>query len=138
MVETFDPDVLVEPERAERRRAAGCEVLVVEDDPDLRETLVSILEQEGYRARAARDGREALEILAGGFRPAVLLIDLIMPIMDGWELCEALVQDPKLSSLPVVLMSASGGPLPPPRPTKLVRLLRKPFTFEQLVAAIAK
>src|SRR5438445_221478 len=70
MVETFDPDVLVEPERAERRRAAGCEVLVVEDDPDLRETLVSILDQEGYRARAACRGELEAVHVAHGLRGA--------------------------------------------------------------------
>jgi CheY-like chemotaxis protein len=65
-------------------------------------------------------------------------VDLIMPIMDGWELCEALAVDARYDALPVILMSASGGPLPPPRRAKAVRLFKKPFTFSQLLDAVAK
>jgi CheY-like chemotaxis protein len=114
------------------------EVMIVEDDMDLRETLGSIVAAEGYRVTTAHNGREALSLLLGGYRPAVILVDLIMPVMDGWQLCEELATDPQLQDIPVILMSASGGPLLPPRPPRLVRLFRKPFTFVQLLDAIAK
>lgn len=114
------------------------DVLVVEDDVDLGHTLASVLELEGYRARIAHDGREALALLGTGYTPSLLLVDLIMPVMDGWELCDALAADPRYSELPVILMSASGGPLPPPRRSKGVRLFKKPFTFSQLLDAVAK
>ncbi len=77
-------------------------------------------------------------MLRGGYRPALLLVDLIMPVMDGWELCEALAAEPGVGTVPVILMSASGGPLAPPHPSRLVRLFKKPFTFSQLLDAIAK
>jgi CheY-like chemotaxis protein len=124
--------------RTEPRPERGYDVLVVEDDVDLGHTLASVLELEGYRARIAHDGREALALLGTGYRPSLLLVDLIMPIMDGWELCEALAGDTRYSTLPVILMSASGGPLPPPRRSKIVRLFKKPFTFSQLLDAVAK
>src|SRR5207248_404280 len=90
------PEPLADPAPDEEPEPAGTghEVLVVEDDTDLRQTLASILELEGYRVRAAKDGREALAMLRGGYRPSLLLVDLIMPVMDGWELCDALAMEP--------------------------------------------
>jgi CheY-like chemotaxis protein len=134
------PEPLAVPalDEAPAPAATGHEILVVEDDTDLRQTLASILELEGYRVRAAGDGREALGMLRGGYRPSLLLVDLIMPVMDGWELCDALSTEPGFRTVPVILMSASGGPLPPPHPSRLVRLFKKPFTFSQLLDAIAK
>jgi len=114
------------------------DVLVVEDDADLGQSIATVLELEGYRARLAADGREALTLLDTGYRPSLLLVDLIMPVMDGWELCDALAGDERYDEIPVILMSASGGPLPPPHPPKLVRLFRKPFAFSQLIEAIEK
>src|SRR5205814_2293800 len=100
--------------------------------------LGAIVGADGYEVQTARDGREALRVLRSAFRPSVILVDLLMPVMDGWQLCDELAADSELASIPVILMSASGGPLPPPRPSSLVRLFRKPFTFLQLLDAIAK
>jgi len=121
-----------------RHAASGHRVLIVEDDPDLRETLGTIVEAEGYVVMTARNGREALARLVEGFQPSVILVDLLMPVMDGWQLCEEISADAQLGNIPIILMSASGGPFLPPRPANLVRLFRKPFTFVQLLEAIAK
>ena len=130
-----EPDVEPVPLEA---RGKGQRVLIVEDDQDLREALEVIVTSDGYAVRSAHEGREALGILASGYKPAVILVDLLMPVMDGWQLCEELSLDPDLGSIPVILMSASGGPMLPPRPKSLVRLFRKPFTFLQLLQSIEK
>jgi len=81
-------------------------ILVVEDDEDIRETIGEILENEGYEVALAENGQHALELLGGLSRPSLLLVDLIMPQMDGWELVKALARDDRLATIPVVLMSA--------------------------------
>lgn len=81
-------------------------ILIVEDDPDIRETLQHLLETAGYRAPAAGNGKEALELLDSIERPCLILLDLMMPVMDGWAFLTALDQDERLSHLPIVIVSA--------------------------------
>jgi two-component system response regulator MprA len=81
------------------------QVLLVEDDPDLLGSLASLLQAEGYQVQCARHGLEALGRLRGGCRPAVILLDLIMPIMSGWEFRDAQRQDSDLCRIPVVVVS---------------------------------
>jgi CheY-like chemotaxis protein len=81
-------------------------VLVVDDDPSLREMLHIILNDAGYEARAARDGSHALAKLQT-WRPDLILLDLRMPGMDGWSFRRAQLADPSLASIPVVLASAA-------------------------------
>jgi CheY-like chemotaxis protein len=84
-------------------------VLIVEDDPEIRETLKEIIELEGYTAFTAPDGRKALELLRGSAqRPCLVLLDLMMPVMNGWELLDLREQDLKLATIPVVVVSAAG------------------------------
>ncbi len=80
-------------------------VLLVEDDPVLLKSLATFLESEGYTVERARHGLEALGRLRGGFSPAVILLDLMMPIMTGWEFRYAQRQDRDLSGIPVVVIS---------------------------------
>lgn len=82
------------------------DVLVVEDDEDVREALVLLLGDEGVHAVGATDGRDALEKIRAGFRPAVILLDLMMPVMDGERFLRARRADPQLASIPVVVISA--------------------------------
>jgi CheY-like chemotaxis protein len=86
-------------------RRRGVEILLVEDEPDLRKDLAFLLADEGYRVRTAADGAEALALLEGGARPAVILLDLMMPVMDGWETRARLRTTPALSNIPVVILS---------------------------------
>ena len=81
-------------------------VLVVEDDPELLHSLSEVLQSEGYRVARARHGLEALARLRGGARPSVILLDLMMPIMNGWQFRYEQRQDSDLSKIPVVVVSA--------------------------------
>jgi CheY-like chemotaxis protein len=93
-----------ESDRPARRRVPA-QLLVVEDDPDVRETLADILQYEGYRVLTASNGKEALEHLRGASRPDLILLDLMMPVLNGWAVREELLRDPELSAIPVVLLS---------------------------------
>jgi CheY-like chemotaxis protein len=82
-------------------------ILLVEDDHAIRETIAELLEEEGYGVTCAANGAEALELLSAPEVPSLILLDLMMPVMTGWELREALREDPRLASIPVVVISAS-------------------------------
>src|SRR6266404_3592142 len=81
-------------------------VLLVEDDVDSRDALTANLEGFGLVVCEAIDGQEALEQLAAGYRPCAILLDLMMPRMDGWKFRDTQRRDPELCRLPVALMSA--------------------------------
>ena len=83
-------------------------VLIVEDERDIRETLKQVLELEGYNAITASNGKEAIEMLATIPRPCLILLDLMMPVMDGWQFLEAQREDIILATIPVVIVSAAG------------------------------
>jgi CheY-like chemotaxis protein len=85
----------------------GTSILLVEDDPATRGAIKMVLEWEGYRVECAANGREALGRLTAGERPALLLLDLNMPVMDGRQLREEMQRDPALASIPVVTVSAA-------------------------------
>ena len=82
------------------------EVLVVEDDPDLLAALAGALEEEGFDVSRARHGLDALGQLRSGHRPCVILLDLMMPIMNGWQFRHEQRQDRDLAGIPVVVVSA--------------------------------
>ena len=87
-------------------------VLIVDDDADVRRILRTTIEGAGMSAVEAANGREALERLAAGPRPALLLLDLMMPEVDGFGTLDAIRSDPGLADLPVVILTAkdlSGG-----------------------------
>lgn len=86
--------------------AAQPVILVVDDDPDVRESLTDLLGTKGYCVITARDGRQALEYLSGAHAfPGLIIVDLIMPVMSGTELIEALANDPVLRLIPVIVLS---------------------------------
>ncbi|HXG63045.1 MAG TPA: response regulator [Planctomycetota bacterium] len=92
-------------------------VLLVEDDPATRAALGSLLEERGYRVLRAADGREAIELLRATPDVRVVILDLVLPVMDGWRFRAEMSADPKLASIPVVAISAYGdrvaaNPLP--------------------------
>lgn len=82
----------------------GCKVLVVDDDGDNRTVLAELLETAGYMAVCAENGAQAVSLLESGLDPDLILTDLVMPVMTGWELCEALKGRPGWRSIPVVLL----------------------------------
>jgi CheY-like chemotaxis protein len=112
------------------------EVLVVEDDLAIRETLSELLEDEGYQVQSAENGREALDRLRGGHPPRLILLDLMMPVMNGWEFRQAQRRDPTLSNIPVVVLSADDPLADKVSGMAVAGYLAKPFEFEALLATI--
>ena len=112
-------------------------VLVVEDDADLRAAVADILEDEGFEVHVAENGQDALtelgELGTLGRRPCLVLLDLMMPVMDGFTFMERLLADPGLRELPVVVLSASVKE--PPRGARA--MLRKPFEIPLLLDTVA-
>ena len=81
-------------------------ILVVEDDEDAREALVALLQMKGYHAVPASNGREALDYLRRAPKPDLIILDLWMPIMNGWQFREEQIKDPRLAEVPVIIVTA--------------------------------
>jgi CheY-like chemotaxis protein len=109
-------------------------VLVVEDDADLRQSICTVLDDAGYSSRAAENGEVALERVREE-RPCVILLDLMMPIMNGWEFRSEQLRDPKLSSIPVVIMTADGRGADKAR-TLHADYLQKPIHLDALLELV--
>jgi CheY-like chemotaxis protein len=110
-------------------------VLVVEDDRDTREMLASFLELEGYHVETATNGRQALDRLETGDRVCLILLDLMMPVMDGWEFRKRQTQIPALASIPVIVVSAAGRDRI--EQVSATEFLSKPVDMEQLLGRVA-
>ncbi len=112
-------------------------VLVVDDDRDICEAMQTVLELEGYAVVTAADGAEALAWLRAGVRPCMIVLDLMMPKMNGVQFREAQQQDPAIRAIPVVVLSGDGRV-----PTKAANLgvegLRKPVELEVLLEAVRR
>lgn len=80
-------------------------ILVVDDQPESSDAVGLLLEQQGLEVRIAHDGEEALAALHRGFRPCLVVVDLMMPKMDGWEFRQRQLSDPQFAGLPVLIMS---------------------------------
>ena len=113
-------------------------VLVVEDERDALGAIVELLEAEGLPAIGARHGEEALELMRGGWTPALVLVDLKMPVMDGWGFCEQLEADEELRDTPVAIFTASAsiGALPYRRVD--AGFFQKPLDFNRLIKVASR
>jgi len=112
-------------------------ILVVEDDPDIRDVVGDVLALRGYRVTCAGHGLEALEILrATAEKPRLILLDLSMPVMDGWAFLAAQASDPSIDAIPVVVMTAVPTLTAPYPGTACTRTLRKPIALADLIHAI--
>lgn len=108
-------------------------VLVVEDNEDLRSLYQAALAVEGIKAVVAAHGREALDMLeADVVRPDVILLDLMMPVLNGWDFLLLRAKDERLARIPVIVCSATRDNIP-----KDVPFLKKPIDLEELFSAIA-
>lgn len=109
-------------------------VLIVEDDADLREMMAQLLSLEGYQTVSVSNGREALDYLQQRGKPNLILLDLMMPVMDGWEFRRRQSADPALAQVPVVILSA----LDPHRTTGVSAdaFLKKPLNFDHLIELV--
>ena len=84
-------------------------ILVVEDNDDVREMMSITLQLEGHDVVTACNGRQALDVLHRGADPCMILLDLMMPVMNGWQFQEEVAKDPELCEIPVVIVSAASG-----------------------------
>ena len=110
-------------------------VLLVEDDPDIRDIVQDVLEAEGYDVVPASHGKQALEFLydvKNSALPDLVILDMMMPLVDGRHVLEAIRSDVNLSSVPVVVMSAIAHE----KPAGAAAFLRKPFSLDTLFDAV--
>jgi CheY-like chemotaxis protein len=115
---------------------ARARILLVEDDADLRESLCRVLEDAGYEVDGVRNGREALEYLRREEPPCVVLLDLMMPVMTGWEFRDVQRGDPALSDIPVVILTADGRAQSKADSLGVGKYLRKPVQVEELLGTV--
>ncbi len=111
-------------------------ILIVDDSADIRESFCALLEAAGYAVDLAASGDHALRLLRSGLRPSLILLDMMMPGMDGFEFREAQLADPELARIPVIVYS--GYPLEPEAVARLgnVECLQKPHDPERLLGLI--
>lgn len=115
---------------------AQCPVLIVEDDADLREMMAQLLTLEGYRAETVSNGREALKFLHEGPPPDLILLDLMMPVMDGWEFRKVQQGEPALAKVPVVVLTALDQAQARAEGLNGVDFLKKPLDFDRLLEIV--
>ena len=113
-------------------------VLVIDDDPSLREALETIFRMEGYAVATAREGQQAIERLRGGLEPCVILLDLAMPVKDGWQFRREQMRDANLAHIPVIVCSGMDD-----ADTRVPGLgvdyyLRKPIAFDQVLSLVER
>ncbi|MCU1282513.1 MAG: response regulator [bacterium] len=109
-------------------------VLVVDDDDDIRECVANALTDEGYVVITASDGREAIAVLESTPRPCVVLLDLMMPVMTGWQVVDWVRADDTLADLPLVVVSAVASSAP----ANATSVLQKPVALDPLLNAVAR
>ncbi len=121
-----------------RDRFSSPDILVVDDDATLREGLIDLFRLEGLSAIGAESGAEALFLLRAGVHPGVILLDLDMPVMNGWDFVSALEHLPAHPRIPIAIVSGiSSDREMPPRETD-AGFFKKPVNFDALLAAVDK
>jgi CheY-like chemotaxis protein len=114
-------------------------ILIVEDDDDIRRSLADVLEHRGYPVALAHNGLEALEYLRSAPQPPrLILLDLMMPVMDGWQFCAAQREDPTLATIPVVVLSAVTNLRQNAASLHVADYLPKPIELPQLLKSVER
>ena len=111
-------------------------VLLIDDDADIRAIVAQVLELEGYRVHTACDGAQALKNMRLGPPPRLILLDLMMPGMNGWQFRRAQLADPTLATIPVVVLSGGGGLSAEPDDIGAAGFLRKPIDLTTLLEVV--
>ena len=119
-----------------RDRFSSPDILVIDDDATLREGLIDLFRIEGLSAVGAESGAEALFLLRAGVHPGVILLDLDMPVMNGWDFLSALENLPALPRIPIAIVSgiASDREIPPREAD--AGFFKKPVNLDALLAAV--
>jgi CheY-like chemotaxis protein len=110
-------------------------VLIVEDNADLREMMAQMLSVEGFEPRVAVNGRDAIDQLTAGFTPDVILLDLMMPVMDGQHFLEQCRRDPRCAGIPVIVLSATSDRTPH---VEASAVFRKPLDFARVLETVRR
>lgn len=116
----------------------AAQILVVEDDLSIREMLIECLSDEGYAVASAIHGADALHYLRRAPQPRVILLDLTMPVMDGWEFWREHQRDPALRDIPVVVLSADRSVQKPGHALPGTLALAKPINIDTLLNVVAQ
>ncbi len=111
-------------------------ILIVEDDADNATALREVLQEEGYSVARASNGVEALTKLREGPIPSLILLDLMMPEMDGSTFAKAVRAEPKWNQIPIVLLSASGRAAERAQAPGVDRFLHKPVDLTTLLNVV--
>lgn len=109
-------------------------VLIVEDEEDLREMMREALESKGYSVVTAEEGQEALHKIDGIDHLCLVLLDLLMPGMNGWDFFEKMRERPELAAVPVIVHSSASSRAP----AGVTRVLQKPIMFERLISVVGE
>ena len=123
-------------------RNARCElvkrVLIVEDDADMGQSLADVLEEGGFHTAVAQNGLQALEQLHAGMRPDLILLDMTMPVMNGWEFRREQRAIPEFARVPVVVLTADGEPRRKAVSIDAQGCLAKPVSIDDLLREIER
>jgi len=114
-------------------------VMVVEDDETIRDSLIEYLADKGYQTKGAADGKQALdELAADPVAPCLIVLDLMMPVMDGWTFRAEQMRDPQLAQIPVVVISAVRDVAKQVKDLGLIGYLKKPIDLKQLLTIVSE
>ena len=124
----------------EKQEGARGAVMIVDDDDAIREALEDVLSDEGYEVVGVSDGQQALDYLHDDLhaqkRPSAILVDLWMPVMDGWKFLDALLEDPRFSRIPLVVLTAARDQRA--RDLRVAEVLTKPVQLQQVLGALER
>lgn len=113
-------------------------ILIVDDDDDIRESFCEVLADEGFTVGGARNGHDALEYLETHPTPNLIVLDLMMPVMDGPEFRHRQLADPRWAAIPVLVMSASDRGAEIATELGVTAFLAKPARVKELIAAVTR
>jgi CheY-like chemotaxis protein len=116
----------------------GLPLMIIDDDNDLRDALVDIMADVGYEVAPYDDARKALDALENGLTPFLILLDLMMPGMSGWEFRAAQLENPKLAPIPVVVVTAATSMSEESRCLGDVAIVHKPFALDVLLPIVVQ
>jgi len=108
-------------------------ILIVDDEADIRDSLEEYFVEEGYSVATAADGAQGLAVLQRGELPCLVILDLLMPVLDGNEMYQRMRADPRLAAIPVIISTSD-----PRRAPAGVLTLKKPVSLARLLAAVAQ